>query len=87
VSHPAVPFLILSRPAAQKAEFALDSIRISCGTGGQAEHLSGFGVNLFDSVPAFIRPVSHAGGANPYTAADVIQAVTAQEAFGPFPGR
>jgi hypothetical protein len=85
-SHPAVPFLILSRPAAQKTEFALYSVRIGCGTGRQTEHLSGFSVNLLDSAPALIRPISDAGGANPYAAGDVIQTVTAQEAFGLFPG-
>ena len=67
-----------------KAECAVDSIRISCGTDRQTEHLSGFGVNQFDSAPAFIRPISDAGGANAYAAGNVIQTVTAQEAFGPF---
>jgi len=85
-SHTAVPFLILSHPAAQKAEFALDSIRIVCGAGRQTEHLSGFGVNLVDSAPARIRPISGAGGTNPYAAGNVVQTVTAQEAFGLFPG-
>jgi hypothetical protein len=43
-------------------------------------------MDLFDSAPALIRPISDAGGANPYAAGDVIQTVTAQEAFGLFPG-
>ena len=73
VSHPAVPFLILAGPAAQKAEFAVDSFRIGCRTDRQAEHLSGFGVNLFDSAPALVRPVSDARGANSNAAGNVIR--------------
>ena len=84
VSYPAVSFLVLSRPAAQKTEFAVDSVRIGCRTGGQTEHLPGFGMNLLDSVPALVRPISDAGGANPYAGGNVVQSITAQEAFGPF---
>jgi hypothetical protein len=70
-----------------KAERAVDSIRISCGTDGQTEHLSGLGVNQFDSAPAFVRPISDTGGANAYAACNVIQTVSAQEAFVPSPAR
>jgi hypothetical protein len=86
VSYPAVPFLVLARPAAQKTKFAVDSVRIGCRAGGQTEHLPGFGVNLFDSAPALVRPIPNAGGANTYAGGNVVETITAQEAFGPFSG-
>ena len=87
VSNAAVPFLVLSRLAAQIAKFALDSMWIGCRTGRQTEHLPGFGMNLLDSASALVRPISDAGRANPYAASDIIETTSAQEAFGPFHSR
>jgi hypothetical protein len=66
-----------------KAERAVDSIRIRCRTDGQTEHLSGFGVNQFDSAPALVRSISDARGANANAAGNVIEIFSAQKAFVP----
>jgi hypothetical protein len=85
VSYSAVPLLVLSRFAAQKAEFAFDSVGIGWWAGRQTEHFPGFGMNLLDSAPALFRSTSNARRANPYAAPDIIQTIAAQEAFSPFP--
>jgi len=39
---------------------------------------------LFDPAHALFGPISDAGRANPYAGGTVIEAIAAQEAFGPF---
>ena len=83
---PQYPFWFFPGLQRMKTEFAFDSVRIGCGTGGQTEHLPGFGVNQFDSVPAPVRIIPDAGWANPYAGGNAVQDVAAQKAFSPFFG-
>jgi hypothetical protein len=82
--HSAIPFLVLSQSAPLKTQLALDSTGFDHGARGQAKHFPRLCMDFFDPAPALVRAISYAGRANPYTGGNIIEALAAQKAFGPF---